>query len=102
MANKKKVVSSSDEEKKDYKEEIKEMEKKKREAAIKAASAKPAPSGEKAVSFDEWYAMRSAAIPKVHRKEVLKADFKGQGLGASADLARYDQALERYGVKLKK
>lgn len=102
MAKKKKVTSKSDEEKKDYKEEIKEMERKKREEAHKAAAAKPMSSADREVSFDEWYMMRSAAIPKIHRKEVLRADFKGRGLGAKAELSRYDEALEKYGVKLKK
>ena len=100
MAKKKKVVSkASEEDKKDYKEEIKKMESKKREAAIKNAPAAPAAND---VSFDEWYMMRSAGIPKIHRKEILRADFKGRGLGAKADLAQYDEALGKYGVKLKK
>ncbi len=102
MTNKKKVTSKSEEEMKDHKKEIKEMERKKREAAHKAAPAKPAASTEREISFDQWYMMRSASIPRVHRKEILKADFRGQGIGAKADLARYDGALERYGVKLKK
>ena len=101
MAKKKKATSKSEGEK-DYKEEIKEMERKKREAAHKAASVKPMPSNEREVSFDEWYAMRSASIPKVHRKEVLRADFKSRGCGSKADLTRYDKALEQYGVKPRK
>lgn len=102
MAKEKKVTSKSAEEAKDHKEEIKAMERKKREAAHKAAAAKPMSNSDKEVSFDEWYMMRSASIPKNHRKEVLKADFKGRGLGNKAELSRYDEALEKYGVKLKK
>ena len=97
-----KEKDGSSEEKKSIKEEIKEMERKKRDAAHKAAAAKPAQPNGREVSFDEWYMMRSAAIPKVHRKEMLKADFKGRGLGNKAELTRYDEALEKYGVKLKK
>lgn len=104
MAKKKKDASESQEEKVDQKElkkEIKEMERKKREAAHKAAAVAPAPAN-RDISYDEWYMMRSAAIPKVHRKEVLRADFKARGLGKKADLASYDEALEKYGVKLRK
>ncbi len=87
---------------KDNKEAIKKMEAEKRAAAHKTmAAAKPADSEEK-VSFDEWYAQRSGSIPKIHRKEILKADFKARGCGAKASLACYDKALGKYGVKLKK
>lgn len=106
MSKKKKEEASKPEEakkaEKDHKEEIKEMERKKRDAAHKAAAAKPVPPQGKEVSFDEWYMMRSAAIPKNHRKEMLRADFKGRGLGSRAELAQYDDALCKYGVKLKK
>ena len=100
MAKKKKVVAASEEEK-DYKKEIKEMERKKREEALKKAKVAPAASEEE-VSFDQWYMMRASSIPGIHRKEILKADFKGRGLGDKAAAEKYDEALEKYGVKLKK
>ena len=45
-------------------------------------------------------ALREAAIPRQHKKEILLADFMGQGLKVKATVADFDKALARYGVKL--
>jgi len=82
----------------DLAKEIKAMESKKRQEAMKQV---PPPPVEQKVMFDQWHAMRSASIPSHHMKEILKADFAGRGLGNRETMARYDAALVKYGVKLK-
>lgn len=52
------------------------------------------------VDFEEWYAIRKALIPGQHHKEILKADFKGRGLGLCETIRSFDEALNKYGVKL--
>jgi hypothetical protein len=52
------------------------------------------------MDFDTWHAIRQGQIPMQHRKEVLKADFRARGLLALATMEQFDQALEKYGVKL--
>jgi hypothetical protein len=52
------------------------------------------------VEFDIWYAMRKAAIPMQHYKEILKADFKGRGLKELETVDSFDKALQKYGVSL--
>lgn len=52
------------------------------------------------VEFNVWYAMREKKIPGQHLREILWADFKGQGLTNKETVADYDAALLRYGVKL--
>ena len=52
------------------------------------------------VEFDGWYAKRSGQIPAVHKKEILKADFKGRKVPMVATMAEFDEALKKYGVKL--
>ena len=54
----------------------------------------------KKVSFDEWYMMREKQIPMIHYREILKADFGGQGLSSMETVERFDAALLRYGVKI--
>lgn len=81
--------------KKSLKEEIKEMEQKKREEAAPKAPAR------KEVSFDSWYHQRKHMINKCHKKEVIWADFEARGLKKQAQIEEYDKALELYGVKLK-
>lgn len=53
------------------------------------------------VSFEVWYSIRHKSIPTHHRKEVIKADFNGQKMPATATLAEFDTALRRYGIKLR-
>lgn len=52
------------------------------------------------VDFDVWYGVRSKRIPVQHHKEILKADFKAQGLVDIATMNEFDEALKKYGVKL--
>jgi hypothetical protein len=57
-------------------------------------------STEELYEFDSWWALRETSIPKQHYKEIIMADFKGQGLGKRASIEAFDAALARYGVKL--
>lgn len=52
------------------------------------------------VDFNVWFAMREKKIPAQHMREIIWADFKGQGLSAKETVAVYDAALTKYGVKL--
>lgn len=52
------------------------------------------------VEFDGWYAARASRIPAIHKKEILKADFKGRKVPMTATMAEFDEALKKYGVKL--
>lgn len=52
------------------------------------------------IDFDTWHAIRQGRIPSQHRKEVLKADFRARGLLSLATLEQFDEALEKYGVRL--
>ena len=56
---------------------------------------------EEKVDFDEWFAVRELQIPKHHRKEIIKADFKGRGLSGYETMEAFDKALGKYGIKLK-
>lgn len=88
--------------KKDLQKQIKEMERKAREEALKKASEQESVEGEqpKDMLFDAWYAMRAQAIPSKHMKEILRADFAGRGLSNKETVEKFDMALEKYGVKL--
>ena len=50
--------------------------------------------------FNVWFAMREKKIPSQHLREIIWADFKGQGLSNKELLTTYDEALTKYGVKL--
>lgn len=52
------------------------------------------------MKFESWYAFREKAIPNHHYREILKADFKAQGVKDAATIAEFDQALKKYGVTL--
>jgi hypothetical protein len=52
------------------------------------------------VDFDAWFVMRENKIPPQHHKEIVKADFKGRGLGQCESLEDFDAALGKYGIKL--
>ena len=52
------------------------------------------------VSFDVWFAMREKKIPGQHLREIIWADFKGQGLSKRETLAVYDAGLAKYGITL--
>lgn len=59
----------------------------------------PASSGP-TVDFNVWFAMREKKINSNHLREVIWADFKGQGCLPKESLAVYDQALANYGIAL--
>jgi hypothetical protein len=75
--------------------QIKEAEQKKRKVVVEVVDK------EKKVSFEVWWMKRSPFIPKQHRKEILRADFTGRGLGDKELDIAFDAALEKYGVKIK-
>lgn len=52
------------------------------------------------VEFNVWFAMREKKIPVQHLREIVWADFKGQGLSAKETLDTYDAAMLRYGIRL--
>jgi hypothetical protein len=52
------------------------------------------------VEFNVWFAMREKKIPSQHLREIIWADFKGQGLSIRESVATFDEALAKYGVKL--
>lgn len=52
------------------------------------------------VQFDAWWAARSAAIPAIHKKEIIKADMLGRKVPMVASMAEFDEALKKYGVEL--
>lgn len=52
------------------------------------------------VGFDVWFAMREKKIPAQHMREIIWADFKGQGLSKRETVTAFDAALVKYGVKL--
>ena len=52
------------------------------------------------MQFDGWYALRSSVIPAIHKKEILKADFKGRKVSMVSTMAEFDEALKKYGVEL--
>lgn len=71
------------------------------EEAAPAAAIVEAPKAEEPkVPFDGWYALRASAIPAIHKKEILKADFKGRKVPMVATMAEFDEALKKYGVRL--
>lgn len=81
------VEQTMDEAPEEIKEEIVEEQPRKRAEAPK-------------VQFDGWHAARALAIPAVHKKEILKADFIGRQVPMVATMAEFDEALKMYGVKL--
>jgi hypothetical protein len=52
------------------------------------------------MEFETWFAMREKAIPQQHRREILKADFKAQGVKTLSTMSEFDKALKKYGVVL--
>ena len=52
------------------------------------------------VEFNVWFAMREKRIPAQHLREIIWADFQGQGLSKRESVATFDAALAKYGVKL--
>lgn len=99
MSDKKKTSKKKDSEK-DMMAEIKKMEAEKRAKAMEKQPKKNKEDEE--ISFDTWWMRRSKMIPQAHRKEIIKADFKGRGMKDKAKTSDFDKALEKYGLKLNK
>lgn len=68
--------------------------------AVSSIVIEPIVEPEPTVEFDVWFAMREKRIPPQHLREIIRADFQGQGLSKNATIAAYDQALLKYGIKL--
>lgn len=88
---------------KDLNAQIKEMEEKKRLA--KLANNKVTfiqPDGDNdIVSFDQWWMIASKKRTfRPYMKEVIFADFKGRGLKARETIARFDEALRKFGINI--
>ena len=81
----------------DVMQQIKEIEQKKRNMAVKVEVVVK----EQQINFDVWWMERSPFIPKQHRKEIIRADFNGRGLGDNELKEAFDAALEQYGLKIK-
>ena len=79
----------------DLMDEIKKMEAKKREEAMKKVE-----KVDETISFDAWWMLRSPKIPRKHMKEIISADFKGRGLEGKQKAEDFDKALAAYGLKL--
>lgn len=56
---------------------------------------------EELVDFDAWFASRAARIDTHHYKEIIMADMKARGVAMQNSLAKFDEALGKYGIKLK-
>lgn len=56
---------------------------------------------EQLVDFDGWYALRRHQIPAQHHKEIIKADFKGRKVPVMGTITQFDEALAKYGIKVK-
>ena len=52
------------------------------------------------IDFDGWWSLRKDAIPAIHKKEIIEADFKARKLKDMATIAEFDAALKKYGIKL--
>jgi hypothetical protein len=53
------------------------------------------------VAFDAWWAMNETKIPVQHHKEIILADFRARGLSLKETIKSYNEALNKYGLKLK-
>lgn len=53
------------------------------------------------LDFDAWWALREKKVPQHHMKEIILADFKARKLSLKETMSTYDEALRKYGVKLK-
>lgn len=52
------------------------------------------------IDFDGWWSLRKDAIPAIHKKEIIQADFKARKVQDVATIAEFDAALKKYGIKL--
>ena len=65
-----------------------------------AEAEKPKVAAVNKMHFDGWWSLRKDAIPSIHKKEIVKADFLARKVPAMATMAEFDEALKKYGVVL--
>ena len=53
------------------------------------------------VDFDVWWVLTKKSIPGHHYKEIIQADFRARGLSLKETMQSYNDALNKYGLKLK-
>ena len=90
--------------KKNIREQIREMEAKKREQEIASAPSVTVSNGAqgKTVTFDQWWMMANKKVKlQPWLKEVIKADFKARGLGKEETEESFNSALALFGYKIK-
>jgi len=59
------------------------------------------PTQQPKISFDAWWAVVQKKMPHHHHKEIVMADFKARGLSTQESADAFNNALAKYGVKLK-
>lgn len=77
------------------KEEEQKVRDKRMAMAVKEGSVKVEP-----IDFDVWFSQVADKLHSMHKKEVIKSDFKARGLSTLELPETYVQALAKYGVKL--
>jgi hypothetical protein len=80
------------------------LEKLEEEASLlenKVKQAVVAEAKKELVDFDAWFAARAARIPLHHYKEIILADMKARGVAMMNEMHKFDEALAKYGIKLK-
>jgi hypothetical protein len=87
----------------DLKEQIKKMEAEKlsKTLANNKVTIITADSDEGKISYNQWWILVNKKKPmRAHMKEVLKADFKGRGVGDKETQEAYDDALRAFGISI--
>ena len=90
MAKKMKNLKDMESEVESMAQEVKEAP-----AEMKAAVQQPL------VEFDAWFASRKSKIDGHHYKEIIMADMKARGVAMLNTMKAFDEALAKYGIKLK-
>lgn len=79
---------------------IKEREKEMREESIREAAKIQVAPVETKITFDQWWMKITAKVKMRYQdKEVIRVDFKSQGLSNSETEEAYDNALRVFGIK---
>ncbi len=73
------------------------MAKKNQPAQVAPAVVAPA---QLKIAFDAWWAMNEKKIPPQHHKEIIWADFRSRGLTKMETKQSYNEAINKYGLKL--
>lgn len=102
MVKKKKKIKENKSKELNIIQAIKKNEQEKHNAAPEVKKIVPENKIDNKISFDQWWMQRAKFIPKQHKKEIIKADFIGRGLKKEETLQQYDEALEKYGIRINK